>query len=283
MTFSEALHVLLHAFLETLKSIPFLFIAYLLMEFIEHKASEKMESSLRKLNKAGPAIGTALGCIPQCGFSGTASNLYTTGIITEGTLIAVFLATSDEAIPLLISNPEAHGAIWKLLLCKLGIGIVAGFAIDLIYRLMRVKKAPMDLCEDCGCDEEKNIWIPTIKHTVKISIFILIVNIILGFAIALLGHDRLNAILLSGSLAQPFVTALIGLIPNCAVSVALTELYVGGSLSFGSAVAGLCSGAGIGLTVLFKSNKNWKENLRIVGILYLISSIFGFVLMLCGM
>ena len=282
MTFSEALHVLLHAFLETLKSIPFLFIAYLLMEFIEHKASEKMESSLRKLNKAGPAIGTALGCIPQCGFSGTASNLYTTGIITEGTLIAVFLATSDEAIPLLISNPEAHGAIWKLLLCKLGIGIVAGFAIDLIYRLMRVKKAPMDLCEDCGCDEEKNIWIPTIKHTVKIGIFILIVNIVLGFAIALLGHDRLNAILLSGSLAQPFVTALIGLIPNCAVSVALTELYVGGSLSFGSAVAGLCSGAGIGLTVLFKSNKNWKENLRIVGILYLISSIFGFVLMLCG-
>ena len=283
MTFSEALHVLLHAFLETLKSIPFLFIAYLLMEFIEHKASEKMESSLRKLNKAGPAIGTALGCIPQCGFSGTASNLYTTGIITEGTLIAVFLATSDEAIPLLISNPEAHGAIWKLLLCKLGIGIVAGFAIDLIYRLMRVKKAPMDLCEYCGCDKEKNIWIPTIKHTVKISIFILIVNIILGFAIALLGHDRLNAILLSGSLAQPFVTALIGLIPNCAVSVALTELYIGGSLSFGSAVAGLCSGAGIGLTVLFKSNKNWKENLRIVGILYLISSIFGFVLMLCGM
>lgn len=283
MTFSEALHVLLHALLETAKSIPFLFIAYLLMEFLEHKASEKMEGSLKKLNKAGPAIGTALGCVPQCGFSASASNLYTTGLITEGTLIAVFLATSDEAIPLLISNPDSHGAIWKLILCKLAIGIVAGFTIDGIYKLLKIKKAPVDLCEDCGCDEEKNIWIPTIKHTVKIVIFILIVNIVLGFAMELLGHDRLNAILLSGSLAQPFVTALIGLIPNCAVSVALTELYVGGSLSFGSAVAGLCSGAGLGLTVLFKANKNWKENLRVVGILYLISAIFGFVLMLCGM
>jgi hypothetical protein len=242
-----------------------------------------MEGSLKKLNKAGPAIGTALGCVPQCGFSASASNLYTTGLITEGTLIAVFLATSDEAIPLLISNPDSHGAIWKLILCKLAIGVVAGFTIDGIYKLLKIKKAPVDLCEDCGCDEEKNIWIPTIKHTVKIVIFILIVNIALGFAMELLGHDRLNAILLSGSLAQPFVTALIGLIPNCAVSVALTELYVGGSLSFGSAVAGLCSGAGIGLTVLFKANKNWKENLRVVGILYLISAIFGFVLMLCGM
>ena len=283
MTFSEALHVLLHALLETAKSIPFLFIAYLLMEFLEHKASEKMEGSLKKLNKAGPAIGTALGCVPQCGFSASASNLYTTGLITEGTLIAVFLATSDEAIPLLISNPDSHGAIWKLILCKLAIGVVAGFTIDGIYKLLKIKKTPVDLCEDCGCDEEKNIWIPTIKHTVKIVIFILIVNIALGFAMELLGHDRLNAILLSGSLAQPFVTALIGLIPNCAVSVALTELYVGGSLSFGSAVAGLCSGAGLGLTVLFKANKNWKENLRVVGILYLISAIFGFVLMLCGM
>ena len=283
MTFSEALHVLLHALLETAKSVPFLFIAYLLMEFLEHKASEKMEGSLKKLNKAGPAIGTALGCVPQCGFSASASNLYTTGLITEGTLIAVFLATSDEAIPLLISNPDSHGAIWKLILCKLAIGVVAGFTIDGIYKLLKIKKAPVDLCEDCGCDEEKNIWIPTIKHTVKIVIFILIVNIALGFAMELLGHDRLNAILLSGSLAQPFVTALIGLIPNCAVSVALTELYVGGSLSFGSAVAGLCSGAGLGLTVLFKANKNWKENLRVVGILYLISAIFGFVLMLCGM
>ena len=140
----------------------------------------------------------------------------------------------------------------------------------------------MDLCEDCGCEEEGGIFKPALKHTLKITLFILIVNVVLGFAIELLGHDRLNTILLSGSYAQPFVTALLGLIPNCAVSVALTELYIEGSLSFGSAVAGLCSGAGMGLTVLFKANKNKKENFRIVAILYAISSIFGLILMLCG-
>lgn len=282
MPFEEILHVLLHALIETLKSIPFLFLAYLLMEFIEHKASGKMEDSLRKLRGAGPAIGSALGCIPQCGFSASASNLYTAGLITEGTLIAVFLATSDEAIPLLISNPEAHGAIWKLLACKIGIGILCGFAIDFIYKKLKIAKSPVDLCEDCGCEKEGGIFKPALKHTLKITLFILIVNVVLGFAIELLGHDRLNTILLSGSYAQPFVTALLGLIPNCAVSVALTELYIEGSLSFGSAVAGLCSGAGMGLTVLFKANKNKKENFRIVAILYAISSIFGLILMLCG-
>ena len=282
MEFEEILHVILHAFIETLKSLPFLFLAYLFMEFIEHKTSGKMESSLRKLRSAGPALGSTLGCIPQCGFSASASNLYTAGLITEGTLIAVFLATSDEAIPLLISNSEAHGAIWKLILCKVVIGIVAGFAIDVIYKKLKIKKSEIDLCEDCGCEESDGILIPALKHTFKIAIFILIVNIVLGFAMELLGHETLKSILLSGSLAQPFVTALFGLIPNCAVSVALTELYIGGSLSFGSVVAGLCSGAGMGLTVLFKANKNKKENLRILGILYAISAVFGFVLMLCG-
>lgn len=282
MPFEEILHVVVHALIETLKSVPFLFLAYLLMEFIEHKASGKMESSLKKIRGAGPAIGSTLGCIPQCGFSASASNLYAAGLITEGTLIAVFLATSDEAIPLLISNPGAYGAIWKLILCKLAIGIFAGFTIDFVYKRLRVKKAEIDLCEDCGCEQSDGILKPALKHTLKISIFILIVNIILGFAMELLGHETLKSILLSGSLAQPFVTALFGLVPNCAVSVALTELYVEGALSFGSVVAGLCSGAGMGLAVLFKANKNKKENLRIFCLLYAISAIFGFLLMLCG-
>lgn len=282
MPFEEILHVILHAVIETLKSIPFLFLAYLLMEFIEHKASEKMEGAMKKIGKTGPLIGSCLGSIPQCGFSASASNLYTAGLLTEGTLIAVFLSTSDEAIPLLLGNPEAHGAIWKLLACKIAIGIVAGFTIDFILKKLRIEKAKVDLCEDCGCDEENGILKPALKHTLKITVFILVVNLVLGFAIELLGHDKLNAILLSGSLAQPFVTALVGLIPNCAVSVALTELYISGALSFGSCIAGLCSGAGIGLTVLFKANKNKKENIRITVILYAISAIFGLALMLCG-
>ena len=283
MTFHEILHVLLHALIETLKTVPFLLIAYLLMEFIEHKASEKMEASLKKLGKAGPAIGSAIGVIPQCGFSASASNLYTAGLITEGTLISVFLATSDEAIPLLIGHQEARSDIWLLILCKIGIGILAGFIIDFIYKKIKIQKVAIDLCQDCGCEEDGGIWKPAFKHTLKISIFILIVNAVLGFAMALLGPERLNTMLLSGNLAQPFITALVGLIPNCAVSVALTELYIGGTLSFGSCVAGLCSGAGVGLTVLFKANKCKKENLRIVAILYGISALFGFILMLFGL
>jgi len=278
----EILHELLHAFIETLKTVPFLFLAYLLMEFIEHKASSKMEGYLKKIGNAGPAIGSALGCIPQCGFSASASNLYTAGLITEGTLMAVFLTTSDEALPILISNFNAHSSIWKLLVCKICIGIVAGFTIDLIFKRLKVQKTPINMCEDCGCEEEEGILKPSLKHTLKISIFILAINIALGLAIHFLGEERISRLLLSDSLIQPFITALIGLIPNCAVSVMLTNLYIEGALSFGSAIAGLCSGAGIGLTVLLKSNKCKKENIRIIAVLYGISALFGFALMLFG-
>ena len=278
----EIIHELLHALIETLKAIPFLFLAYLLMEFIEHKASSKMESTMKKIGSSGPAIGSLLGCIPQCGFSVSASNLYTAGIITEGTLIAVFLTTSDEALPILISNPNAHSAIWKLIVCKLCIGILAGFIIDFILKKAKIKKVEIDLCEDCGCDNEEGIIKPSLKHTLKISVFILIINVVLGLLIYFLGEEKLQAILLTDSLIQPFITALIGLIPNCAVSVMLTNLYVDGALSFGSAIAGLCSGAGIGLTVLLKANKAKKENIRIIAVLYSISAIFGFILMLFG-
>lgn len=278
----DILHALLHALKDTLIAIPFLFIAYLLMEFIEHKASSKMEGSLKKYGRLGPLIGAPLGCIPQCGFSATASNLYTAGMITEGTLLAVFLATSDEAIPILLGSPEMHSSIWKFILCKLIIAILAGLAIDFSYKILKIKKTPIEMCEDCGCEEESGILKPAIKHTVKIAVFILIINLILEAVMILVPNDTLNNILLSGSYAQPFITALVGLIPNCAISVAITELYVAGSLSFGSAIAGLCSGAGIGLAVLFKTNKCLKENIRIIVILYGISSLFGFLLMLMG-
>ncbi|MBQ8393014.1 MAG: arsenic efflux protein [Clostridia bacterium] len=278
----EVLHELLHALIETLKTVPFLFLAYLLMEFIEHKASDKMENALKRIGKTGPAIGSALGCIPQCGFSASASNLYTAGLITEGTLIAVFLSTSDEALPILISTAGGHSSIWKLILCKVGIGIISGFAIDFILKRMRVQKVTIDMCKDCGCEESEGILKPSLLHTAKTSVFILIINIALGLAIHFLGEERLSYLLLSDSLIQPFITAFVGLIPNCAVSVMLTNLYIEGALSFGSAVAGLCAGAGMGLAVLFKANKCKKENIRIITVLYCISSIFGFILMLCG-
>lgn len=278
----DIIDALLHALKDTLIAIPFLFLAYLIMEFIEHKASDKMETSLKKYGRLGPLIGGPLGCIPQCGFSASASNLYTAGMITEGTLIAVFLATSDEAIPILIGSPEAHSSIWKFIVCKLVIAITSGFAIDFIYKLLKIKKTPIEMCEDCGCEEEEGILKPAIKHTLKITLFIFIVNLTLESILIFVPQETLNSILLSGSYAQPFITALLGLIPNCAISVAITELYVAGSLSFGSAIAGLCSGAGVGVAILFRTNKSIKENLRIVAILYTISALFGFVLMLCG-
>lgn len=278
----EILHPLFHGLIETLKAIPFLFIAYLLMEFIEHRASAKMERSLKKIGNGGPFLGTLLGCIPQCGFSATASNLYAAGVVTEGTLIAVFLATSDEAIPILIANPDSYGSIWKIILTKIIIGVLIGFGVDIALKLLKIKKVRVDMCESCGCDEEEGLLIPSLKHTLRTTLFILIVNIIIGYAIHFLGEDNLNKILLSGSFSQPFITGLLGLIPNCAISSAITQLYINGSLSFGATVSGLCSGAGVGLAVLLKSNPIKKENLRIICILYFTSSIIGALLMLLG-
>lgn len=276
----EFLHPLWHGFIETLKAVPFLFIAYLLMEFIEHKASERMEKTLRKIGHGGPVVGTLLGCVPQCGFSATAANLYTAGVVTEGTLIAVFLATSDEAIPILISTPGAHSSIWKLIASKILIGIVMGFAIDIALKLLKIKKASVDMCKDCGCEEAEGIFKPAIFHTLKTTAFIFIVNLIIGYAIHFIGMENLNKFLLSGHYAQPFITALLGLIPNCAISTAITQLYINGSLSFGAALAGLCSGAGVGVAVLLKSNPIKRENLRIIITMYVSSALIGFILML---
>ena len=276
----DVLHVLEHSLLELLYTVPLLFLAYLLMEYIEHKASKKMENSISKIDKFGPFLGTGLGLVPQCGFSASCSNLYATGLLTEGTLIAVFIATSDEAIPLLLSMDSIRDDLWKFIVVKIVFGIIIGFMVDLMLKMLKIKKQPVELCEDCGCEEESGILKPALKHTLKTTIFIFAVSFILGIIMEFVGEDILHKVLLTNSYAQPFIASFIGLIPNCSVSVALIELYSEGILSFGATCAGLCSGAGIGLAVLFKINKNWKENLRIVGILYATSAMIGFFLML---
>ena len=280
----EILHGVSHAFIHSLKellfTVPLLFLAYLLMEYIEHKASTKMENSISKIGKFGPFLGTGLGLIPQCGFSASCSNLYATGLLTEGTLIAVFIATSDEAIPLLFADGSVRGEIWKFIVVKIVFGILIGFMVDIMLKIAKIKKEPVELCEDCGCEEEDGIIKPALKHTLKTALFILAVSFALGIVMEFVGEDILHKVLLTNSYAQPFVASLLGLIPNCSVSVAMIELYSEGVLSFGAACAGLCSGAGIGLAVLFKTNKSLKENLRIVGILYATSAMIGFFLML---
>ena len=276
MDLHELWHIFEHSLIDSLHALPFLFLAYLLMEAAEHYHSAKMEKAIRGIGKAGPLVGAALGCIPQCGFSASASNLFAAGLLSRGTLLAVFLATSDEALPMLLGNGEGRGMILPLLGAKVLIGIVAGYAVDFYMARWGRPRDLYDLCEDCGCEEEgSGVLKPALWHTGHILLYIFLLNLGLGLAIELLGEELLGAALLKGSLLQPFVAALVGLIPNCAVSVLLTQLYLAGSVSFGSLLAGLCSGAGLGLAVLVKMNRSRRENFTITATLYAIAALCG--------
>ena len=281
MDLHELLHILEHALLDSIKAVPFLFLAYLLMEAAEHYHSARMEKAVSGIGKAGPLVGGLLGCIPQCGFSASASNLYAAGLVSRGTLLAVFLATSDEALPILLGAADGRDMILPLLLCKVVIGILAGYAIDFAMKRWGRPRELYDLCEDCGCEEEgSGILKPALWHTGHILLYIFLLNLGLGLAVHLLGEEVLGAILLKDSLLQPFVAALVGLIPNCAVSVLLTQLYLAGTVSFGSLLAGLCAGAGLGVAVLIKINRSKRENGQIVLTLYLIAALCGLAVQL---
>ena len=210
----ELTHILEHAVLDALKTVPFLFLAYLLIEYMEHRASDKMKNGLQKLGSFGPIGGALLGIVPQCGFSVAASNFYAGRIISVGTLLAVFLSTSDEAIPILLSQPEMRGYILPVLVVKLISAIVFGFAVDLVvkYFLKKEEEAPFEeLCAECDCDHH-GIFRSALHHTVWIFLFILLVNLVMEFAIHFVGEEKISALLLNGSVFQPFLTALIGLI-----------------------------------------------------------------------
>ena len=284
MFWDVLLDSLLDALLDTARSLPFLFAAYLLMEVLE-KHSEILTGKLFGRKKYfGPLIGSAMGLVPQCGFSAAMSNLYAGGVIGIGTLIAVFLATSDEAVLIMISHPEMIGEIGKLLLVKFIEGIVFGYILTFIFRKHAADKDIGDLCRDdnCGCKEGEGVLKPAIIHTLKMIAWIFGICFVLNVAIALVGEENLAASLGGNFFFQPLITALIGLIPNCAVSVLFTELYISGSLSFASAVAGLSSGAGLGLIVLFRMNRDKKECFKAAGILYACAAISGIVLNICN-
>lgn len=279
--------VLSDAFLDALKMLPFLFGVYLLIEYMEHRNSKGFEGFFKRLGFFGPVGGALLGTVPQCGISVAATNLFSGRVITLGTIVAVYIATSDEAIPIIIANPDKIGVLWRLILVKLITAVLAGITVDIVLRLTSRstgEKPFEELCENCGCHDRDDdghshsVLIPAIKHTVSIFLFVLIINIVLGSVIELLGEDFLKSILISDSVFQPLVAALVGFIPNCAASVILTELHLNGVLSFGSCVAGLCTGAGMGLIVLFKTNKrHMKQNFAVMGILYITAVAAGFV------
>lgn len=276
--------VLLDTLLDAAKLIPFLYLTYLLLEFIEHRAKEQTEALMKKAGKWGPLLGGALGAVPQCGFSASMSNLYAENIITAGTLVAVFLSTSDEMLPIMVSGISSGeiGAwtVVKILLTKVLLGVIVGFVVDLVIRLCRKREKDIDiesLCHDehCGC-EEGNIFASALIHTLKILVFILLVSFALNVAIYYIGEAALGDFISSLPVAiGPLASALVGLIPNCASSIVITELYMSGVISAGSMLAGLLSGSGIGLLILFRVNKNMKANFAILGTVYGSGALIG--------
>lgn len=277
------LEVIEETLLDSIKLIPFLFIAYLIMEYIEHKTSQKSRETIKKSGKFGPLIGSFLGIFPQCGFSVVATNFYAGRVITLGTLISIYLTTSDEMIPIMISEAVPLWTILKILFVKLVIGIVAGFVIDFVLRLINKNKKIeeeniVDLCEHDHCHCEKGILKSSIHHTLSIFVFILIVTFIINTAIYFIGEENISNILLNKPIFGPIVSSLIGLIPNCASSVIITNMYLKNVINVGTMIAGLLVNAGVGLVVLFKTNKKIKENIAIICLLYIVGVISGIVL-----
>ncbi len=282
----EFIHLFLHTLEHSLSSLPFLFGAYLLIEFIEHRHSEKFAAWLQKFGKAGAVVGAFLGVVPQCGFSVLAANLYANRIITAGTLLAVFISTSDEAIPVLLGNPSSAGKIIPLIAAKLFLAIVAGIVIDR-FGIFKNEQAETELehlehghehCKYHSCEHEHGIFWGAAKHTLSTFIFIVAVMFALELGIHVIGEESFAKFMMTESVFQPLLAGLVGLIPNCASSVIIAQLYAEGALSFGSALAGLSVGAGTGLLVLFKSDCDKAECIKITGLLFAISVLTGIVL-----
>ena len=270
---------LLDGLIDTLKILPYLLITFLLLEFIEHKFSKKNKEILSKNKKYGPFLGGLLGALPQCGFSSMAANLFSARVITMGTLIAVFLSTSDEMLPIMISEKVDILVLIKILGFKVIAGIIIGFIVDLFYRRKLEEHDDIkEICEHdhCSCNHD-GIIISSIKHTLKIGLFILIANLLINVIIFKVGEENLSNLLLNGNIVTYFLSSLVGLIPNCAGSVIITELYLSNMISVGTMLAGLLTGSGIGILLLFRSNKNLKENLLILSIIYFVGVILGII------
>ena len=272
--------VLLDTLLDAIKIIPFLFVTFLLMEYIEHGFTKKGKEKIKKAGNLGPFFGGLLGAVPQCGFSVMATNLYATRIVTLGTLISIYLSTSDEMLPILISQRCSFSVIIKILLIKVLIGMLAGFIIDFIIR-KKTKSSNYEIkkfCDEEHCDCEHGIIKSSIKHTFNILIFIIVITLLLNLGFYYFGNDSIEKLFLKDSFFSPFISSLIGLIPNCGASVALTELYLNNVISFASVISGLLTGSGVALLILFKINKNVKENVKILLTLYFIGALSGIVI-----
>ena len=265
---------------DTLKLLPYLFVAFLLLEFMEHKMSKRSEKILSKNKKYGPFVGGLLGSLPQCGFSTMAAQMFSNRVITIGTLIAVFLSTSDEMLPIMISEHVNISIILKIIAFKVFVGIVVGFVIDIFIRNKdsEIQTHIHDMCHDdnCSCNKD-GVVLSSIKHSIKIGLFILVFNIFINIIIYYIGEDNLSNLLLNKNIFTYFVSSIIGLIPNCASSVIITKLYLSDFITIGHLLAGLLPGSGLGILLLFKTNKNIRENILVLSIIYFVGVVLGIV------
>lgn len=274
------LEVIQDTLLDTIKLLPFLFVAFLIIEFIEHKLSNKQENIISKSGKLGPIVGALLGAVPQCGFSVLATNLYVTRIISLGSLISIYLSTSDELIPLMISHNAPLTKILSIVSIKVVIGIISGFLIDLFIR--KTTKSDFVLCEDEDCDCGHSIIKSSLIHTLKIAFFILIITFLINILFHFVDLSFLESALKNNKILTPFIASLIGLIPNCASSVMISELYLNNLISLGTTLSGLLTGSGVAIMVLVRKNKNISENLFIIGLIYIIGVIWGLLFNFIG-
>ncbi len=302
--------IFMDALIDSGKMIPFLILVYIGISITETRYGNQIAAKVKTAGKAGPALGAAFGIIPQCGFSVISTALYTKRCITVGTLLAVYLSTSDEAVPIILAHPDKVGLILPLLGVKAIIAIVSGYALDFALNKTGQSAVKSEVCAAsekteiqeeqnsellidvdtlgkgcCGHDccnpkqpDLKQILIHPLIHTVKVFVYIFSATLIINMIIFKVGEDNLQNVFLGQSIIQPFIVALIGLIPNCASSVAVTEVFLRGGLSFGSTVAGLSAGSGLGLLILFKENPDTKQTIKIIGLLFSISVTFGMII-----
>lgn len=275
--------IILDTIIDGLKLFPFLFIAFLILEMFEHKISNKNKQIIKKSGKFGPLLGGILGAFPQCGFSVLATNLYAARIITIGTLVSIYLSTSDEMLPIMLSEGASIDIILKLIGLKVIIGILFGFIIDFVFRKSKENKDYIhELCDEEHCDCNHGILKSSLKHTMNIFIFIIITTFLLNIVMEFYGEEKLSNIFIDNNIISSFIASLIGLIPNCASSVIITELYLNNIITLGSVMAGLLTGSGIAIMVLFKINHNLKENIKIVSMIYFIGVFCGIIIDLIG-
>ena len=273
------MHSLEHALKDSFKILPFLLLTYLVMEFLEEQTGEKTNLWFQKAGKWGPVLGGSLGIIPQCGISAVASNLYAGRIISVGTLMAVFLSASDEMVPVMIANGSHLSVIAKIVIIKMVIAIIVGFIIDYAVKVMsfkqKVENRIHDFCEHEHSHCEEGKMKSAIRHTTKVFFFVFLITFVFNTGIEIIGEGALMNFILNKPILGPVLSAFIGLIPNCASSIVITQMYLEGMITFGTLLSGLLAGAGVGILVLLRVNERKKESIIIISVLYLIGVSWG--------